>query len=63
MFIFKLSFVKKFRLSVQNSSGLKTSISCSLSVNNLRATDCTLPADLDPGNFVHRIGDILKPTK
>ena len=63
VFIFRFSFVKKFKLSVQNSSGLKTSISCSLSVHNLRATDWTLPADLDPGNFVHKIGEILKPTK
>ena len=31
--------------------------------NNFKATDCTLPADLDPGNFVHKIGEILKPTK
>ena len=34
-----------------------------LSGINLRATDWTLPADLDPGNLVHRIGEILKPTK
>ena len=48
---------------VQNSSGLKISISCSLSVSNLRATDWTLPADFEPGNLVHNIGEILKPTK
>ena len=31
--------VMKFIFSVQNSSGLNISISCSLSVNNLKATD------------------------
>ena len=31
--------VIKFTFIVQNSSGLNTSISCSLSVNNLKATD------------------------
>ena len=39
------SFVLKFTFKDQNSSGLKISISCSLSVKSLRATDCTLPAD------------------
>ena len=53
----------KLILKVQNSSGLKDSISCSLSVISFKATDCTLPADFDPGNLVQRIGDILKPTK
>ena len=63
VFIIKLSFVKKFTFSVQNSLGWNTSISCSLSVSNLSATDWTLPADFDPGSFVHKIGDILKPTR
>ena len=53
----------KLILSVQNSSGSKDSISCSLSVISFKATDWTLPADFDPGNFVHKIGDILNPTK
>ena len=44
-------------------SGLNISISCSLSVNNLNATDWTLPADLEPGNLVHNIGEMLNPTK
>ena len=50
------------QFKVQNSSGLKISISCSPSVNNLSATDCTLPADFEPGSLVHKIGEILKPT-
>ena len=49
-------------LKVQNSSGLNDSISCSLSVTSLRATDWTLPADFDPGNLVQSIGEILNPT-
>ena len=53
----------KLALSDQYSSGLKDSISCSLWVISFRATDCTLPADLEPGSFVHNIGEILKPTK
>ncbi len=48
---------------LQYSSGLNNSISFSLSTINLRATDWTLPADLDPGSLVQRIGDILNPTK
>ena len=52
-----------FTLKVQNSSGSKDSISCSLSVISFKATDWTLPADFDPGNFVQSIGEILKPTK
>ena len=50
-------------LKVQNSSGLKDSIACSLSVINFKATDWTLPADYEHGSFVESIGDILKPTK
>ena len=53
----------KLMLKVQNSSGLNDSISCSLSVISFKATDWTLPADFDPGNFVQRIGEMLKPTK
>ena len=59
-----ISFVfLKLALKVQYSSGLKDSISCSLSVISLRATDWTLPADFDPGSLVHKIGEILKPTR
>ena len=43
IFIFELikafSFVLNNIFKVQNSSGTKTSISCSLSVNNFKATD------------------------
>ena len=30
---------------------------------SFNATDWTLPADFEPGNLVHNIGDILKPTR
>ena len=30
---------------------------------NLSATDWTRPADFDPGSLVHKIGEILKPTR
>ena len=65
MLEFKISPLEVLKLTfrVQNSSGLNCSISCSLSVNSLNATDCTLPADFEPGNFVHRIGEMLNPTK
>ena len=65
MFEFKRSPLEVLNttFNVQNSSGLNNSISCSLSVNNLNATDWTLPADFDPGNLVQRIGEMLKPTK
>ena len=58
-----LSLSLNLTLKVQNSSGSKSSISCSRSVINFKATYWTRPADLEPGNFVHKIGDILKPTK
>ena len=61
--ILDLFLSSKITFKVQNSSGLNISISCSLSVSNLNATDWTLPADFDPGNLVHNIGDILKPTR
>ena len=61
--IFLLSVLVKSDVSVQYSSGLNSSMSCSLSVINFNATDWTLPADLDPGSLVQRIGDILNPTK
>ena len=47
----------------QYSSGLKCSISFSLSHIILSATDWTLPADLLPGSFRHKIGDKLNPTR
>ena len=53
----------KLTLKVQNSCGSNNSISCSLSVINFSATDCTLPADFDPGNLVQSIGEILNPTR
>ena len=61
--ILDLFLPSKITFKVQNSSGLNISISCSLSVSNLNATDWTLPADFEPGNLVHNIGDILKPTR
>ena len=61
--IFLLSLFVKSEVKVQYSSGLNNSISFSLSVINFNATDWTLPADFDPGNFVQSIGDILKPTR
>ena len=61
--IFLLSKFVNSEERVQYSSGLNNSISCSLSVINFKATDWTLPADLDPGSFVHRIGEILNPTR
>ena len=57
-----LSFLK-FKPIVQYSLGINFSISCYLSEINFNATDWTLPADLDRGNFVQRIGEILKPTR
>ena len=30
---------------------------------NFKATDCTLPADFEPGNLVNKIGEILNPTR
>ena len=58
-----LSLSLNLILNVQNSFGSNSSISCSLSVISFKATDWTLPADLDPGSYVHKIGEILKPTK
>ena len=55
--------VLKFTFKDQYSSGLNCSISCSLSVNNLRATDWTLPADFEPGSLDQSIGEILNPTR
>ena len=60
---FSKKYLKEITDAAKNSSGLNSSISCSLSVISFKATDCTLPADLDPGSFVHKIGEILKPTK
>ena len=61
--MFLLSLLVKFEFKVQYSSGLNNSILCSLSVINFKATDCTLPADFDPGSLDHKIGEILKPTR
>ena len=55
--------VFKEALTYQYSFGLKASISISLSTINLKQTDCTLPADLEPGNLRHNTGDKLKPTR
>ena len=47
----------------QYSFGLKASISTSLSTINLKQTDCTLQADLEPDNLRNNTGDKLKPTR
>ena len=39
------------------------SIPLFLSVIIFNATDCTRPADLLPGNFLHKTGERLNPTK
>ena len=65
--IFDLCFALNiFPSSVENSavilkdfSGLKFSISFSLSAISLKATDWTLPADKPPLTFLHRTGEIL----
>ena len=54
---------EKIALIDQYSWGLNFSISNSLSVIIRKATDWTRPADLDPGSLVHKIGDMLNPTK
>ena len=47
---------------VQYSSGLKSFISFSRSMINLRATDCTRPAESPFLTFFQRIGEIEYPT-
>ena len=53
--------ISVFRL--QYSSAVKASISASRSQIRRRATDCTRPADFDPGNLRHNTGEIEKPTR
>ena len=55
--------VEKIEDIDQYSSILNFSISISLSQISFRATDCTLPADLEPGSFRHKIGEIEKPIR
>ena len=57
-----LSFAKTEEID-QYSSILNFSISISLSHISFKATDCTLPADLEPGSFLHNIGDIENPIR
>ena len=47
----------------QYSSELNFSISSSRSQISRRATDCTRPADFEPGSLRQRTGDKLNPTK
>ena len=44
-------------------SGSNFSISISRSQINRSATDCTRPAEREPGNLRHKTGDRLKPTR
>ena len=44
-------------------TGLNASISISRSHINRNATDCTRPAEREPGNLRHSTGDKVKPTK
>ena len=55
--VFNIDFIDQYSL------GLKISISISRSTISLRQTDCTLPADFAPGNFLHNTGDRLNPTR
>ena len=48
---------------VQYSSVLKASISASRSHTMRSTTDCTRPAEREPGNFRHSTGDNVKPTR
>ena len=57
------SVVVKSVSTDQNSSVRKASISLSRSQMRRRATDCTRPAERDPGNLRHNTGDRLKPIK
>jgi hypothetical protein len=47
----------------QYSTALKRSISVSRSQTMRSATDWTRPAERDPGNLRHRIGESVKPTR
>ena len=57
------SLFSNFASIVQNCSAWNASISASRSTTILRATDCTRPADLLPGSFLHKMGDRVKPTR
>ena len=58
-----LSSVLNFVSIDQYSFESNASISASLLQINLKATDCTRPADFAPGNLRHNTGERLKPTK
>ena len=55
--------VFKIVLTDQYSRALWASICISRSTIKRRETDCTRPADFAPGNFRHKTGESLKPTK
>ena len=57
------SAVRKVISMVQNSWGRKASISPSRWQISLSATDCTRPADFEPGSLRHRTGERVKPTR
>src|SRR5665213_2441432 len=48
---------------VQYSCGRKASISSSRSQMIRKATDCTRPAEREPGSLRHNTGESVKPTK
>ncbi len=49
--------------TVQYSWVLNRSISSSRSTTRRRATDCTRPAEREPGSLRHRTGERVKPTR
>ena len=49
--------------TVQNSWVLNRSISSSRSTTNRSATDCTRPAERDPGSLRQSTGERVKPTR
>ena len=49
--------------TVQYSCALNASISISRSTTRRRATDCTRPADREPGSLRHSTGERVKPTR
>ena len=61
--IFSPRGVVKTPSMVQNSCGRKDSISPSRSQIRRSATDCTRPAEREPGTLRHSTGDSVKPTR
>ena len=55
--------VSRSTLIDQYSRGLKASISTSRAQISLSATDCTRPAEREPGSLRHSTGESVKPTR